>query len=31
MSTHDPTVLPQGLPVPADDGGTKHLLTDLEH
>jgi peroxiredoxin len=25
MSTHDPTVLPPGLPVPADDGGTNHL------
>jgi peroxiredoxin len=26
MSEHDPTVLPPGLPVPADDGATKHLL-----
>jgi peroxiredoxin len=25
MSTHDPTVLPPGLPVPSDDGATKHL------
>jgi len=26
MSTHDPTMLPPGLPVPPDDGATKHLL-----
>jgi len=25
MSTHDPTVLPPGLPVPTDDGATRHL------
>jgi peroxiredoxin len=25
VSTHDPTVLPPGLPIPADGGGTKHL------
>jgi peroxiredoxin len=25
MSAHDPSVLPQGLPVPSDDGATKHL------
>jgi len=25
MSTHDPTVLPPGLPVPIDDGATRHL------
>jgi peroxiredoxin len=25
MSDHDPTVLPPGLPVPVDDGATKHL------
>jgi peroxiredoxin len=25
MSTHDPTVLPPGLPVPLDDGATKNL------
>ncbi len=25
MSTHDPTVLPPGLPVPVDDGAAKHL------
>jgi peroxiredoxin len=26
MSTHDPTVLPPGLPAPSDDGATAHLL-----
>lgn len=26
MSTHDPTALPPGLPVPSDDGATRHLL-----
>jgi peroxiredoxin len=26
MSTHDPTVLPPGLPIPSDDGATEHLL-----
>ena len=26
MSSHDPTVLPPGLPIPTDDGATKHLL-----
>jgi peroxiredoxin len=25
MSTHDPMVLPPGLPVPTDDGATRHL------
>ena len=25
MSSHDPMVLPPGLPVPADDGRTRHL------
>jgi peroxiredoxin len=25
VSTHDPMVLPQGLPLPTDDGGTRHL------
>jgi peroxiredoxin len=25
VSTHDPTVLPPGLPIPVDDGGTQHL------
>jgi peroxiredoxin len=25
VSTHDPTVLPPGLPIPADGGGTKRL------
>jgi peroxiredoxin len=25
MSSHDPTLLPPGLPVPSDDGATKHL------
>jgi peroxiredoxin len=25
MSTHDPNVLPPGLPVPSDDGAAKHL------
>ena len=24
-ATHDPTVLPEGLPVPVDDGGADHL------
>ena len=26
MSTHDPTVLPSGLPAPVDDGAAAHLL-----
>lgn len=26
MSLHDPTVLPDGLPVPPDDGAARHLL-----
>jgi peroxiredoxin len=26
MSSHDPTVLPPGLPIPSDDGATKHLV-----
>jgi peroxiredoxin len=26
MSTHDPTVVPPGLPAPSDDGATAHLL-----
>jgi len=34
MATHDPYVLPEGLPVPADDGAADHLpgleLPDLE-
>jgi peroxiredoxin len=34
MATHDPYVLPEGLPVPADDGAAEHLpgleLPDLE-
>jgi peroxiredoxin len=34
MATHDPYVLPDGLPVPADDGAADHLpgleLPDLE-
>ena len=25
MSTHDPLILPSGLPVPEDDGATRHL------
>jgi peroxiredoxin len=25
MTTHDPTLLPPGLPVPVDDGAAKHL------
>jgi hypothetical protein len=25
MSVHDPYVLPEGLPVPVDDGGADHL------